>query len=64
VRTLRERQKRNLLATLLLSQGVPMIRGGDERDTAEALTTRRLYRTGQRFQVRPRSLVVLRLVPR
>jgi isoamylase len=30
VRSLRERQKRNLLATLLLSQGVPMIRGGDE----------------------------------
>jgi glycogen operon protein len=27
---LRERQKRNLLATLLLSQGVPMILGGDE----------------------------------
>ena len=27
---LRERQKRNLLATLLLSQGVPMICGGDE----------------------------------
>lgn len=27
---LRERQKRNVLATLLLSQGVPMIRGGDE----------------------------------
>ncbi|MGH7447974.1 MAG: glycogen debranching protein GlgX, partial [Longimicrobiales bacterium] len=27
---LRERQKRNLLATLLLSQGVPMLRGGDE----------------------------------
>ncbi|MBX5494508.1 MAG: glycogen debranching protein GlgX [Bryobacteraceae bacterium] len=26
----RERQKRNLLATLLLSQGVPMICGGDE----------------------------------
>ncbi len=26
----RERQKRNLLATLLLSQGVPMISGGDE----------------------------------
>src|SRR4051812_43429708 len=26
----RERQKRNLLATLLLSQGVPMILGGDE----------------------------------
>jgi len=27
---LRERQKRNLLATLFLSQGVPMIRAGDE----------------------------------
>ena len=27
---LRERQKRNLLATLLLSQGVPMMLGGDE----------------------------------
>jgi isoamylase len=30
VRTLRDRQKRNLLATVLLSQGVPMILGGDE----------------------------------
>ena len=30
VRNLRERQKRNLIATLLLSQGVPMICGGDE----------------------------------
>jgi glycogen operon protein len=28
--TLRERQKRNLLATLMLSQGVPMIAHGDE----------------------------------
>ena len=28
---LRERQKRNMLMTLLLSQGVPMICGGDER---------------------------------
>ncbi len=28
---LREKQKRNFLATLLLSQGVPMICGGDER---------------------------------
>lgn len=27
---LREKQKRNFFATLLLSQGVPMIRGGDE----------------------------------
>lgn len=30
VNELRERQKRNMLATLLLSQGVPMICGGDE----------------------------------
>jgi glycogen operon protein len=30
VTTRRERQKRNFLATLLLSQGVPMICGGDE----------------------------------
>ena len=30
IRVLRARQKRNLLATLLLSQGVPMICGGDE----------------------------------
>src|SRR5262249_15855630 len=28
--TLRERQKRNLLATLLLSQGTPMLLAGDE----------------------------------
>ena len=30
VRALRDRQRRNLLTTLLLSQGVPMILGGDE----------------------------------
>jgi glycogen operon protein len=30
VLTLRARQRRNLLATLLLSQGVPMLLGGDE----------------------------------
>jgi glycogen operon protein len=30
IRTLRNHQKRNLIGTLLLSQGVPMIRGGDE----------------------------------
>jgi isoamylase len=30
VRELRERQKRNLMATLMLSQGVPMICAGDE----------------------------------
>jgi len=31
IRVLRLRQKRNLMATLLLSQGVPMITAGDER---------------------------------
>jgi glycogen operon protein len=30
IRELRERQKRNFLATLLLAQGVPMLSGGDE----------------------------------
>src|SRR4029077_6348993 len=30
IAALRERQKRNLLATLLLSQGVPMLLAGDE----------------------------------
>ena len=30
INTLRERQQRNFLATLLLSQGVPMLLGGDE----------------------------------
>ncbi|HSK08587.1 MAG TPA: glycogen debranching protein GlgX [Vicinamibacterales bacterium] len=30
VNALRERQKRNFLSTLMLSQGVPMMRGGDE----------------------------------
>src|SRR6185436_1858060 len=30
INALRERQKRNFLATLLLSQGVPMISHGDE----------------------------------
>ena len=30
IRTMRERKKRNMLATLLLSQGVPMILAGDE----------------------------------
>src|SRR5262249_10327011 len=30
IQALRERQKRNILATLLLSQGVPMISHGDE----------------------------------
>ena len=31
IETLRERQKRNFLATLLLSQGTPMLLAGDER---------------------------------
>jgi isoamylase len=30
IRALRERQKRNMLATLLLAQGTPMLLGGDE----------------------------------
>jgi isoamylase len=30
IRTLRAQQRRNLMATLLLSQGVPMVLGGDE----------------------------------
>jgi len=30
IRALRDRQRRNLMATLMLSQGVPMIVGGDE----------------------------------
>ena len=35
IRALRERQKRNLLATLLLSQGVPMLLAGDERGRSQ-----------------------------
>jgi len=30
IKALRDRQKRNFIATLFLSQGVPMLRGGDE----------------------------------
>jgi len=33
--SLRERQKRNILATLLLSQGVPMLLAGDERGNTQ-----------------------------
>jgi isoamylase len=36
VRELRERQKRNFLATLLLSQGVPMLSHGDELGRTQA----------------------------
>ena len=35
VNALRERQKRNLLATLLLSHGVPMLLAGDERGNSQ-----------------------------
>jgi len=35
INELRERQKRNFIATLLLSQGVPMICGGDEIDRTQ-----------------------------
>ncbi len=35
VNALRERQKRNLLATLLLSHGVPMLLAGDERGNTQ-----------------------------
>jgi isoamylase len=36
INQLRDRQKRNFLATLLLSQGVPMLRAGDELDQTQA----------------------------
>ena len=35
INALRERQKRNLIATLLLSQGVPMLLAGDERGNTQ-----------------------------
>ncbi|MBS7540664.1 glycogen debranching protein GlgX [Ancylobacter lacus] len=35
IRELRLRQKKNLLATLFLSQGVPMLLGGDERSNSQ-----------------------------
>jgi isoamylase len=35
INQLRERQKRNLIATLMLSQGVPMMLGGDEIDRTQ-----------------------------
>ena len=44
---LRERQKRNLLATLLLSQGVPMISHGDELGRTQQRQQQRLL-PGQR----------------
>ena len=44
---LRERQKRNFLATLLLSQGVPMLLAGDERGHTQQRQQQRLL-PGQR----------------
>ena len=44
---LRERQKRNFLATLLLSQGVPMLCGGDEMGRTQQRQQQRLL-PGQR----------------
>src|SRR5260370_30857083 len=35
INTLRDRQKRNFLATLMCSQGVPMVCGGDEIDRTQ-----------------------------
>ena len=53
INELRDRQRRNLLATLLLSVGVPMISGGDElgrtqhgNNNGYARTTRSAGRTG------------------
>jgi len=39
IQAAREQQKRNLLATLMLSQGVPMLVAGDERGPRTATTT-------------------------
>ena len=50
IRTLREQQKRNILATLLLSQGVPMICAGDEMGRTQARQQQRLL-PGQRHQL-------------
>jgi len=73
VLALRERQKRNLMATLLLSQGVPMILGGDElsrtqkgnnnayaQDNELSWTHWSLDETGERFAAFVRSIVKLR----
>ena len=48
--TARERQKRNLLATLFLSQGVPMLCGGDEIGRTQQRQQQRLL-PGQRDQL-------------
>ena len=50
VHALRERQKRNFIATLLLSQGVPMISHGDELGPDAERQQQRLL-PGQRDQL-------------
>ncbi|MCR4296892.1 MAG: glycogen debranching protein GlgX [Elusimicrobia bacterium] len=73
VLALRERQKRNLMATLLLSQGVPMILGGDElgrtqrgnnnayaQDNELSWTNWTLDEAGERFLLFVRGLLKLR----
>jgi glycogen operon protein len=45
IRALREQQKRNLIGTLFLSQGVPMLLGGDELSHAQKGTTTPTART-------------------
>lgn len=42
---IRERQMKNLLATLLLSQGTPMMLSGDERAQTQGATTIPIART-------------------
>lgn len=44
---LRERQKRNMLATLLFAQGTPMLLGGDEFGRTQKATTMPIARTAR-----------------
>ena len=73
IRALRERQKRNFLATLFLSQGVPMLLGGDEfgrtqlgnnnaycHDNELAWVDWELDATGRRLLAFTRRLIALR----
>ena len=50
IRTLRERQKRNMLATLLFSQGTPMVLAGDEFGRTQQGQQQRVL-PGQRDQL-------------
>jgi glycogen operon protein len=45
VNALRNRQKRNFLSTLFLSQGIPMLLGGDEIGRTQRATTTLIVRT-------------------